>query len=292
MLDCLGQAATPDQGWPSLRESASLLAGALRARARGRVGSSSLGGLWASGLRVGAFLGLGIQMALCVQRWGYDWSHQAVFLTDEPQSQLMNPVWFAALLASLPLGRRVRSGAAWLTAGAALAAFLYSALLKGGLIGGFGSNPSKWILHTLDTLPVAAGLLVPAALVVRFRSGLANHNHWTLPVALTGPVLVAVCVVAAGPAAIDAIQMAPYVALVVGAVLLSRFDPRLAIASTVAILPLALLELGQVLHSGPPGRLSLTDLQLSDVMTSAVPLMLLAIVALNGSRAWERVNAS
>ncbi len=280
MLDCLHEAATPSQRWPSLRESASLLAGALRARGRERVGSSSAGEVWGSGLRVGAFLALGVQMALCVQRWNYDWSHQAVFLTDKPQSQLMNLVWLWALVTALPFGLRRRAAAAWVVTVGAWVTVVYSARAQ---------FPSPFFLDGLwQLLPMIAGLLVPAAIITRSRGRLEHHNPWTLPIALTGPVLVALGVVAVGPSTIDAVQVTPYAVLVVMAFALSPFDPRLAVASTVAVLPLALLKLGQELRSLD---YSLAALDVTEVLIAIGPLVLLAIVAFDRIRAWERLHA-
>jgi len=283
MLDCLHEASPPSRRWPAPREGASLLAGVIRARGRARVGSSS-GDVWASGLRIGAFLALGIQMALCVQRWNYDWSHRAVFLTDKPQSQLMNLVWTAALIAALPLGRRVRLAAAWAAAVMACLTALYS----------FPEQfPSPFFVNGVwRLLPLVAGLVVPAVLVVHLRRGLESHNRWTLPMALVAPVPVALGVVVADAGTIDVVQVIPYVVLITIAVALAPLDPRLAIACTVAVLPLALLELGQELRSGVlPWAYSVANVEATEILTAVAPFIILAGVSFSRARAWQRLHS-
>jgi hypothetical protein len=282
MLAALLHTADVGRKWPSARETAAILGGGIRQRALQQVGDPSARGALRSGLLLGAFLGLGVQMAMCLQRWNHDWTAQVAPITDEPQSQLMVWVWATALIAAVTQTQSARRVAVAATSVLAVGTWLYTVWPKSTLY-----YPSNW---AVEIIPLATGLLLPAALLSWQRDDIGEHRRSSLLVALAGPAMVGLAIGITPESLTDAIALPAYFLLVGVAVLLAVADPRLAVATAVAILPLALVQVGHAVF--PRQDIDVGAAGLAGFIAFVSPFALVGAFSWLGLRLWSKATTT
>jgi hypothetical protein len=228
------EASQTQPGWrpPALREAASLLVGGLRTRAR-LAASGSAGGLWHSGLRLGALL---VLLGQATTALGMQWDELV-------WGRSQHAFYPARLLALLPV----------LAAVSVLRGRWRIGLVLTTLTAAVASSPAVTNLDPSgNSWSSAARHLVPVAIVgwLAWRRPPRQPRSWLW---LLVPVLVAVDATTSGYLISDSGGQVTWLllpALLVGALAFVLVDPRPAIGATVFLAP----QLARILEVAPAAR--------------------------------------
>jgi hypothetical protein len=222
MLSTLLEAARPDQRFPALRESASLLLGGLRTRAQ-EAARQSPRRLWTDGLQLGVLLIVLVNLGHALQmQW---------------------PLWIALVavgaLAVLRGWTRTALIATTVAAGAAVRPLLPQVALPWWLPG-YGD----WSMIARYAVPAAV-----LAVLVWPRAGRLRQRSWwwlLLPAAAALPLEGDIWALAQAGLEIGLL-------LVVLVVAVAVLDPRPAIGAAVYLAPGLLYAAEETITAGPPG---------------------------------------